>query len=63
MASNFNPRGGRCDSCGEHRSLHDGLCHECEQSERESCNCVECGKTQDACGCEGGPWTPGGYRL
>jgi len=36
MASNFDPNGGKCDSCGLYRSLRDGMCHECEQAERDA---------------------------
>jgi hypothetical protein len=32
----FDPRGGQCDVCGKHRSLRNGLCHECEQAERDA---------------------------
>lgn len=41
MRSSFNPRGGKCDSCGKDRSLRDGLCHECEQAERDKAAEVE----------------------
>ena len=29
----FDPRGDKCESCKQTRSLNDGLCHECEQME------------------------------
>jgi hypothetical protein len=61
--TSFNPRGGKCNSCGKARSLKDGICAECEQSERDACKCVECNSEQDSCVCVGGPWVPGGYRL
>ena len=61
--STFNSNGGKCDSCGSNRSLRDGLCHECEQSERDSCPCVECNLSQSECSCDGGPFVPDGYRL
>jgi len=34
--SNFDLRNGKCDTCGKVRSLRDGLCHECEQAERDA---------------------------
>jgi hypothetical protein len=60
--STFNPRGGKCESCGKNRSLKDGLCHECEQSEIDAERCAICGETT-GCHCDGGPYIPGGYRL
>jgi predicted amidophosphoribosyltransferase len=50
----FDPRGGKCDNCGKHRSLCDGICHECEQAERDAAVIVDE---------HGEEWTPGGYRL
>lgn len=52
-----------CLCCGKARTLRDGLCHECEQDMLDKTACVECGKPQEDCECEGGPWLPGGYRL
>lgn len=52
--SNFDPRGGKCESCGKTRSLNDGLCHECEQAERDASVLVDE---------NGEEWTPGGYAL
>jgi hypothetical protein len=63
MINSFAPRDGKCEDCGETRSLKDGLCHECTQAEIDASNCAECNLTQSACVCEGGPWIPGGYRL
>jgi recombinational DNA repair protein RecR len=52
--STFDPRGGKCDVCGLHRSLRDGICHECEQTERDASVMVDENSEE---------WTPGGYRL
>ena len=59
----FDPRGGKCESCGEVRSLNDGLCHECEHNEIEAQRCGICGDDGTVCQCDGGPYIPGGYRL
>ena len=55
MQRTFNPRGGKCNGCGYDRSLRDGLCHECEQAERDAAVVLV-----DENGEE---WIPGGYRL
>lgn len=48
-----------CKICHKTRILNDvGQCHECEQTELESPTCAECGREQDACQCEGGPYIP-----
>jgi len=43
-----------CENCGNSRSLRDGLCHECEQAERDA------SVITDENGYE---WVPGGFRL
>ena len=59
----FDPRGGKCESCKQTRSLNDGLCHECEQAEIDAARCGICGDDRTVCQCDGGPYVPGGYRL
>lgn len=45
----------KCEKCGEHRTLNGaGLCHQCEQAEREAATVTDENGEQ---------WTPGGYRL
>jgi hypothetical protein len=45
----------RCENCNQRRTLNDaGLCHECEQAEREAAVIVDE---------NGDEWTPGGYGL
>lgn len=52
--STFSPSRGKCESCKQVRSLRDGLCHECEQAERDAA--VETDEN-------GEEWVPGGYIL
>jgi hypothetical protein len=53
--SKFQPESDCCDTCGRVRTLRDGLCHECEQAERDAAP-VEIDEN-------GEEWTPGGYAL
>lgn len=63
-SQNINGYPETCVICDKKRTCNaDGVCHECRQAELDAELCVECGKSQDACSCEGGPWIPGGYRL
>jgi len=59
----FDPRGGKCKICKQHRSLNDGLCHECEQADLDATQCALSGSDQTVCQCDGGPVIPGSYRL
>lgn len=63
MASIFNPREGKCESCGKMRSLSDGYCAECEQEERDRMLCVQCHQLHGTCQCADGPYYYGGRKL